>query len=119
MKPLKVFLLATAVTVAYLPMSAGAFGFGASRHEYGPPPWEYGPYGPPPYARNVQGMYGGGKGPVMSWGSSETEAERQRKLEHYRNPWKYTKDWNYESPYKNAKPWKSPFDRPMGEAPPR
>lgn len=130
MKLLKVSLLATAVTVAYLPMSAGAFGFGAGRQEYAPVPWgPYGPYpaqpgqvpspqqgagqpypmpyGPPPGARNVQGMWG--SGPGMSWGPRDpaaAEAERQKKLEHYRNPWKWTRDWHYESPYKDAPPSK-------------
>jgi hypothetical protein len=136
MKPLKVCLLATAVTVAYFPISAGAFGFGASRYEYGPPPWEYGPYGgyppqgsspqgparpnarpygpspygPPPNARNVTGMWG--SGPGMSWGPRDPEAdraERAKRLEHYRNPWIWTKDWTYESPYKD--------DAPPSEAP--
>lgn len=129
MKLLKVSLLATAAIVAYLPLSAGAFGFGASRYEYAPPPWAgYGPqqgqpsqmppaqqqgpgqpypmpYGPPPGARNVQGMWG--SGPGMSWGPRDpaaAEAERQKKLEHYRNPWKWTKDWKYVSPYDNANP---------------
>ena len=120
MKPLRVFLLAAAATVAYFPVSAGAFGFGASQHEYPPGPWAYGPYGPSPYgpppnARNMRGMWG--SGPGMSWGPRDPEAdriEREKRLEHYRNPWKWTKDWHYVSPYKDAPPWKSPFDTPPG-----
>ncbi len=139
MKTTKIALLSAAVTLAGLPLAAGAFGFGASKHDYPPGPWGYGPYGgpppqapgaqgqaapgpmpygPPPGARDVRSMWG--SGPGMSWGPRDpeaAEAERARKREHYRNPWKWTQDWKYESPYKDAQPWVSPFDTPMGGQP--
>jgi len=139
MRSLKLLVLATAVTVAHLPMSAGAFGFGASKHDYPPGPWGYGPaypppgqapqtyappqampqrpgpYGPPPGARDVRGMWG--SGPGMGWGSRgredryrELDAARER--DRARNPWKWSDAW--ESPYKNAPPWVSPYDAPPG-----
>lgn len=141
MKSLKVFLLTTAVTVAYLPISAGAFGFGASKYKYPPAPaGAYGPYGgypaqappaqgsaapnarpqapyaPPPNARNVQGMWG--SGPGMSWGSPDRDAWYKEVEERRKRQWKWTNDWAYESPYKDAKPWVSPFDTPPAKVPP-
>lgn len=140
MKSFKVLLLATAV--AYLPMSAGAFGFGASRYEYPPgPPGAYGPYGaqppqgssprghapgnmqrpgpapygPPPNARNVQGMWG--SGPGMSWGSPDRDAWYKEVEERRKRTWRWTDDWTYESPYKDAQPWVSPFDKAPGKVP--
>ncbi len=142
MKTFKVFFLAAAVAAAYVPTSAGAFGFGASKHEYPPgPPGAYGPYGaqppqgqspqgyarpgmqpsgpgpygPPPNARNVQGMWG--SGPGMSWGSADREAWYKEIEERRKRPWKWTNDWVYESPYQDAKPWVSPFDTAPGKPP--
>ncbi len=127
MKSFKIVVLATAVSAGSFPISAGAFGFGASRFEYMPLPSPYGsyapppqqgqsrpyapaygqvpPYGPPPGARNVTGMWG--SGPGMSWGSSKEEREAWlREVERRRKPhWRYTKDWVYISPY--AQPPKS------------
>jgi hypothetical protein len=130
MKTVKPFVLAVAVTVAYFPLSAGAFGFGASKQEYpgqwgpyGPPPqgrtqpryapmpYAPSPYGPPPYARDVKGMWG--SGPGMSWGSRD----RGKPTEPPAPKWKWTKDWHYESPYRNAPPWVSPYAAPLGKPP--
>ena len=114
-----VLLLGAAVTLAGIPPTAGAFGFGASQFKYPPPyagypyppraippqgaaPQNTGPYGPavpygvPPGARNLRGMWG--SGPGMSWGGDRSawykEVERRR-----RPHWRYTKDWVYTSPY--------------------
>lgn len=115
MKSFKALLIATALTMAYFPLPAGAFGFGASQYRYSPGPWgPYGPYppqaaprqgqaspagapfAPPPNARNVRGMWG--SGPGMSWGGDRETWYKE--IEKRRQPhWELTKDWVYTSPY--------------------
>lgn len=148
MKTLKPLVLAAAVIAAYLPMSVGAFGFGATKQDH---PWgPYGPYGAYPPAGQAApgipaqgqmspGMSQGrppappvfgpppgarnikgmwGSGPGMSWGSRNRQ---DRAVPPQADPdrWSITKGWNYVSPYENAPPWVSPYAAPPADAAPR
>ena len=110
MKPLKLSRLAIALLLV-APMTASAFGFGATNDDaYGPwgpygnnPPPGYAPppgfqppppppNGPPPGARNVRGFWG--DGPLMKWGNrddpSRYEKEQLAPYEGLHKPWQWS-----------------------------
>jgi len=117
MKPIRSSLLGGLLAVC-LPVTASAFGFGMTNDDYygpwgpygpygpyaGNPPANYPPpafrpqhqppYGPPPGARDVRGMWG--SGPLMQWGSRDKEQKPKKVYKPYeklREPWQWSRPW--------------------------
>lgn len=101
-----------ALVALAVPVTAAAFGFGATQYDY-PPPWgPYAPYpgavpqpgygpggyplpGPPPGARDVRGMFG--TGPGMKWGNRDRDAQPKepeaKPYERLHQPWQWGRPW--------------------------
>jgi len=118
MKSLKLPIFATFVAL-FVPLTAGAFGFGATNDDYygpwgpygpygpygGQPPQGYPPpmytpqnvppYGPPPGSRDVRGMWG--SGPLMKWGGEDSRSRKKepeaKPYERLREPWQWHRPW--------------------------
>jgi hypothetical protein len=119
MKSCKLGVIAV-VGALFVPVTAGAFGFGATNDDYYGPWGPYGPYGPyagtrppvyappgvapgnlpphgpPPGARDVRGMWG--SGPLMQWGGEDSRSRKTgpaaKPYSRLREPWEWSRPWS-------------------------